>query len=103
MALYQGYKGKKQGDVQYSSYQRNGKDGCLVTQVQLDAWLYINRHKLSKNKQPKPPISDVDHDYRVCKELNINSFFETAAWISNIVSVYLSVTYAVKTDGCCIL
>ncbi|XP_056694630.1 uncharacterized protein [Spinacia oleracea] len=63
-ARTEGYKGKKQGDVQYSSYQRNGKDGCLVTQVQLDAWLYINRHKLSKNKQPKPPISDVDHDYR---------------------------------------
>lgn len=62
-ARTEGYKGKKQGDgAYYSSYQHSGKGGSLVTQVQLDAWLYINRHKLSRNKQHNP--LDVDHDYR---------------------------------------
>ncbi|XP_021769399.1 uncharacterized protein LOC110733636 isoform X2 [Chenopodium quinoa] len=64
-ARTEGYKGKIQGDGgHYSSYQHRGKGGCLVTQVQVDAWLYINRHKLSRNKLPKPSVSDIDHDYR---------------------------------------
>ncbi|XP_057524340.1 uncharacterized protein LOC130804052 isoform X2 [Amaranthus tricolor] len=48
----------------YSSYQRSGKSGCFVTQVQLDAWSYINRHKLRMIRQPKSSVTDVDHDYR---------------------------------------
>ncbi|KAK9683551.1 hypothetical protein RND81_10G149400 [Saponaria officinalis] len=64
-ARTEAYQGKNQeGRWPMSSHQRNGKDGCLVTQVQLDAWLYINRYKLNMRRKSCPPILDVEHDYR---------------------------------------
>ncbi|KAL9226746.1 hypothetical protein vseg_002520 [Gypsophila vaccaria] len=64
-ARIEAYQGKPhEGRRPRSSHQCNGKDGCLVTQVQLDAWLYINRYKLNMRRKPGPPILDVEHDYR---------------------------------------
>ncbi|KAH9612935.1 hypothetical protein KSS87_023275 [Heliosperma pusillum] len=64
-ARTEAYQGKRQeGRWPRSSRQGNTKGGCLVTQVQLDAWHYINRHKLSMRRKSNLPISDVEHDYR---------------------------------------
>lgn len=63
-ARTEGYKGKKQEYGRRSSYRHTGKGGSLVNQVQLDAWLYINRRKLYMKRLPINPDSDADHDYR---------------------------------------
>lgn len=70
LSLNQVYQRKPKGDGgHHSSYPRSARVGRLVPQAQLDAWHYINRHKLGMNRQPKPPVSDVDHDCRVCPEV----------------------------------
>ncbi|XP_074276607.1 uncharacterized protein LOC141600301 isoform X2 [Silene latifolia] len=81
-ARTEAYQGKRQeGRWPRSSHQGNTKGGCLVTQVQLDAWDYINRHKLSMRRKPNLPISDVEHDYR--KEYA--RFKVTKGWKSLVV------------------
>lgn len=63
-ARTQVYGGTKLQGGKHSPCQHNGKGKCLVTQVQLDAWLYINRQKFGLKRLPKRPVSDVEHDYR---------------------------------------
>jgi len=69
-----------------------------VTQVQLDAWLYINRQKFGLKRLPKRPVSDVEHDYRVCaselKRENIAfskdlSFAKTSVYLFAIILTVL--------------
>ncbi|KAG0495793.1 hypothetical protein HPP92_000484 [Vanilla planifolia] len=43
---------------------QNDEDGCIVSQVQINAWLHINGQKSCIRGALKPTCSDVEHDHR---------------------------------------
>jgi hypothetical protein len=63
---FKGYKGRKRDGFWHNLHgQSRGKGGCLVPQEQLNAWMHINGQK-SCTGLSKLPMSDVEHDCRVC-------------------------------------
>lgn len=62
----QAYKGCKRDGFLHKYSQSKGKVGCHVPQEQLNAWIHINGQKSCIQGVPQLPVSDIEHDCRVC-------------------------------------
>ncbi|KAJ0984315.1 hypothetical protein J5N97_002671 [Dioscorea zingiberensis] len=64
-ARVEGYKGRKreEGNLNFPKRYNDGR-GCIVTQDQINAWIFINGQKSFLRGTQKVPCSDVDHDFR---------------------------------------
>ncbi|XVF89362.1 hypothetical protein PTKIN_Ptkin19aG0124300 [Pterospermum kingtungense] len=63
-ARTEGFKGRKQDGVSHMYGQSRRKNGCLVPQEQLNAWIHINGQKSCLQGLPKLQMSDIEHDCR---------------------------------------
>ncbi|XP_020579340.1 uncharacterized protein LOC110023995 isoform X2 [Phalaenopsis equestris] len=62
-ARTEGFRGRGKGFSLYHQKSSNDRDGCIVSQVQINAWLHINGQK-SGMRGVKPACSDVEYDLR---------------------------------------
>ncbi|XP_040973161.1 uncharacterized protein [Gossypium hirsutum] len=64
-ARTEGFKGRKQDGFWHNPYgQSRRKNGCLVPQEQLNAWIHINGQKPYMQRLPKLSKSDIENDCR---------------------------------------
>ncbi|KAL8475194.1 hypothetical protein ACS0TY_031571 [Phlomoides rotata] len=64
-ARTEGYKGRKRDGFLHNHAQgTDGNGGCLVSQEQLNAWVYIHRQKPQMKGRPKLSSSNVETDCR---------------------------------------
>ncbi|KAK8914471.1 Histone-lysine N-methyltransferase ATX4 [Platanthera zijinensis] len=63
-ARTEGFKGRGKGRFPNYQIPFNDGDGCIVSQVQINAWVHINGQKSCIRGGVEPACSDVEHDLR---------------------------------------